>query len=63
MDLIAFGLAPIALGAVLIVLLMGLGNMMRGGNSNRSQTLMCWRVILQFIAVVIVMGAIWIARP
>ncbi len=52
-------LVPIAVGAVFVVLLMGLWNMMRGGSSNTSQKLMRWRVILQFIAVVIIMIAIW----
>lgn len=53
-------LIPIALGAVLIVLLMGLFNLLRGGNSNLSQTLMRWRVGLQFVAVVVVMMALWL---
>ena len=52
-------LVPVALAAVAIVLLLGLWNMMRGGSSSRSQTLMRWRVVLQFIAIVIIMGAIW----
>jgi hypothetical protein len=33
--------------------------MMRGGSPNRSQQLMRWRVGLQFLAVVIMMGVIW----
>jgi len=48
-------LGPIAMGAVVIVLLLGLWNMMRGGSASRSQTLMRWRVGLQFLAVVIIM--------
>ena len=55
-------LVPIAIGAVFIVLLLGLWNMMRGGSPNRSQTLMRWRVILQFVAVVVIMGTIWYAK-
>lgn len=55
-------LVPVAIGAVLIVLLMGLWNMMRGGSANRSQTLMRWRVILQFVAVCVIMGAIWYSQ-
>lgn len=55
-------LVPIAIGAVLIVLLMGLWNMMRGGSPNRSQTLMRWRVILQFVAICVIMGAIWFSQ-
>ena len=48
---------PIALGAVSLVLLMGLVNMMRGGSPNRSQKLMQWRVLLQFVAICIAMLA------
>lgn len=55
-------LVPITIGAVFIVLLMGLWNMMRGGSSNRSQTLMRWRVILQFVAVIVIMGLIWYSQ-
>ncbi len=50
---------PISMGAVLIVLLMGLGNMLRGGSGNTSQMLMRWRVALQFIAVVIMMAVLY----
>ncbi|MBB5045297.1 NADH:ubiquinone oxidoreductase subunit 6 (subunit J) [Rhodopseudomonas rhenobacensis] len=52
-------LLPVAVGAVAIVLLLGLVNMMRGGSPNRSQTLMRWRVLLQFVAIVITMLAVW----
>jgi Hypoxia induced protein conserved region len=52
-------LTPIAVGAVALVLLAGLWNMMRGGSANRSQTLMRWRVILQFVAILALMGALW----
>ena len=41
---------PFALAAVVIVLLLGLWNMLRGGSPNLSQKLMRWRVGLQFIA-------------
>ncbi|GAB4236802.1 MAG: twin transmembrane helix small protein [Methyloligellaceae bacterium] len=61
-DLFTFGLVPLALAAVAIVLLLGVWNMMRGGSPNLSQTLMRWRVLLQFIAIIIVMGAIWLAN-
>jgi hypothetical protein len=54
-------LVPIAIGAVAIVLLAGLWNMMRGGSSNTSQKLMRARVILQFVAIVLMMGALWLA--
>lgn len=52
---------PIALAAVGLVLLLGMWNMMRGGNPNRSQTLMRWRVVLQFLALCLVMAAIYLA--
>jgi NADH:ubiquinone oxidoreductase subunit 6 (subunit J) len=50
---------PIAVGAVALVLLFGLINMMRGGSPNTSQKLMRWRVALQFAAIVITMLAVW----
>ncbi|MEO6783175.1 MAG: twin transmembrane helix small protein [Bradyrhizobium sp.] len=50
---------PIAVGAVAFVLLLGLINMMRGGSPNLSQKLMQWRVLLQFIAIVITMLTVW----
>ena len=51
---------PIAVGAVALVLLLGLINMMRGGSPNRSQKLMQWRVLLQFVAIVITMLTVWV---
>ena len=50
---------PIALAAVAVVLVMGLVNMMRGGSPNRSQQLMRLRVLLQFVAIVITLLAVW----
>ena len=55
-------LGYIAVGAVLIVLLMGLWNMMRGGSSNTSQKLMRWRVGLQFIAVIVLMIGLYLSQ-
>jgi hypothetical protein len=54
--------APVAVGAVAVVLLLGLFNMMRGGSASRSQTLMRWRVILQFIAIIAVMAALYVTQ-
>jgi len=54
------GLVPIAIGAVAVVLLFGLVNMMRGGSGNTSQKLMRLRVLLQFVAIVIIMVTIWV---
>ncbi len=52
-------LLPIAIGAVALVLLLGLLNMMRGGSPNTSQKLMRLRVLLQFVAIVVIMLTIW----
>jgi Hypoxia induced protein conserved region len=52
----------LAIGAVAIVLFMGIWNMMRGGSASRSQNLMRWRVILQFIAIIILMGVLWFTQ-
>ncbi len=53
-------LVPIAIIAVAIVLVLGLINMMRGGSPNTSQKLMRMRVLLQFVAVVVIMLTIWV---
>jgi len=50
---------PLAIGAVAIVLVLGLVNMMRGGSPNTSQRLMRLRVLLQFVAIVVIMITIW----
>ena len=51
---------PLAIIAVAIVLGMGLVNMMRGGSPNRSQSLMRMRVLLQFVAIVVIMATLWV---
>ncbi|HYW60358.1 MAG TPA: twin transmembrane helix small protein [Xanthobacteraceae bacterium] len=61
-DFLARYAVPVAIGAVAIVLLLGLANMLRGGSPNTSQTLMRWRVVLQFIAIVIIMVTIWLTQ-
>ena len=53
-------IVPVAIGAVALVLLLGLLNMMRGGSPNTSQKLMRLRVLLQFVAIVVVMFTVWI---
>jgi hypothetical protein len=52
-------IVPIAIGAVAVVLVLGLINMMRGGSPNTSQKLMRLRVLLQFVAIIIIMVTIW----
>jgi hypothetical protein len=51
---------PVAIGAVAIVLLLGLANMMRGGSGNTSQKLMRLRVLLQFVAICVIMFTLWL---
>ncbi|MCJ2009276.1 twin transmembrane helix small protein [Methylobacterium sp. E-041] len=45
--------------AVAVILLLGLANMMRGGDANLSQRLMRLRVLLQFVAILVIMGVAW----
>jgi hypothetical protein len=54
-------ITPFAVLAVAVVLVLGLINMMRGGSPTRSQQLMRLRVLLQFVAVVIGMAALYFA--
>lgn len=58
-DFMSHYLVPAAIIAVAIVLALGLINMMRGGSPNRSQKLMRLRVLLQFVAIVVIMVTIW----
>jgi hypothetical protein len=59
-EVLSHWVVPIAIGAVAVVLLLGLVNMMRGGSGNTSQRLMRLRVLLQFVAIVIIMFTIWV---
>jgi hypothetical protein len=52
-------LVLVACLAVAVVLLLGLANMLRGGSANLSQKLMRLRVLLQFIAIIVIMGVVW----
>jgi hypothetical protein len=53
-------LVGVAVGLVAVVLCLGLFNMLRGGSPNLSQKLMRWRIGLQFIAILIIMGVLWL---
>ncbi len=59
MDTLINTLVPIATIAVAFVLLLGLINMLRGGSPNTSQRFMRLRVLLQFIAIIVIMGVVW----
>jgi hypothetical protein len=58
-NVLANYIVPVAIGAVAVVLVLGLYNMLRGGSPNLSQTLMRWRVVLQFVAILIIMITVW----
>jgi|TARA_Y200000002_G_scaffold349964_1_gene327001 hypothetical protein len=56
-------LIPISIAAVTLVLATGLYSMMKGGEFNRkySNKLMRLRILLQFIAILIIMLAVYLA--
>jgi hypothetical protein len=58
-DFLAYALVPLAVGIVAVVLLFGLINLMRGGSPQTSQKLMRLRVLMQFIAIIVIMVTIW----
>ena len=49
----------IAVAAVAVILFMGLWNMFKGGDGNRSQMLMRARVIAQAVAIIVILGALF----
>jgi uncharacterized membrane protein len=51
-----------ALIGVTIALFLGLTNMLRGGNPNLSQKLMRWRVGLQLVAILAIIGALFMRK-
>lgn len=61
MDLFFRLAIPVALGAVLITLGFGLFALFRGGDYGRSNSnkLMRLRVLMQFIAVLVLVAAFW----
>jgi Hypoxia induced protein conserved region len=59
-DVLVYALVPLALAAVALVLLFGFLNFARGGSPQLSQRLMRWRVLLQFVALVVIMFTIWV---
>jgi hypothetical protein len=60
MDLFSY-LIPIALGAVTLVLAVGIYALFRGGDFGRSYSnkLMRLRVLAQAVAIAVLMGALW----
>lgn len=56
-------LAAVVMLAVVVVLIRGLINMLRAGSGNASNKMMQLRVLLQFIAVVLIVLAVYFGRP
>jgi hypothetical protein len=52
-------LVPAAVLVVAVILLLGLLNFARGGSPQTSQKLMRMRVLFQFVAIIVIMLAIW----
>jgi hypothetical protein len=61
-EFLTYLLVPVAIAAVAVVLLLGLANLARGGSPHRSQKLMRLRVLLQFVAIIVIMLTIWATR-
>ena len=55
-------LAVLVMVAVVVVLVRGLANMLRGGSGSTSNKLMQMRVLLQFIALVLILLAVYFNR-
>lgn len=53
-------LALIVMGLVVLVLIRGLFNMLKGQDANRSNKLMQLRLLLQAIAIVLIMLTLWL---
>jgi hydrogenase/urease accessory protein HupE len=65
MDMLLRWLIPLSLAAVLVTLLVGLFALFRGGDFGRSYSnkLMRLRVLLQFVAILVLVGAsVWWRR-
>ena len=52
----------LVIAAVVIVLVRGLWNLMKGGDANKSNKLMQMRILLQLIAIVLIVITILLAR-
>lgn len=53
-------LTLVVMGLVVLVLIRGLINMLKGTDANRSNKLMQLRVILQAVAIALIMLTLWI---
>lgn len=63
MDTALTFLIVVAIGATLVVLLIGIFNMFRQGHDPRqSNKLMRWRIILQAVAVGLIFIVLWLTK-
>ncbi|MFD1745154.1 twin transmembrane helix small protein [Rhizobium helianthi] len=53
-------LTLIVMGLVVLVLIKGLFNMVKGTDANRSNKLMQLRVLLQAVAIILIMFTLWL---
>lgn len=53
-------LAAIVMGLVVLVLIRGLFNMMKGTDANKSNKLMQLRLMLQAVAILLIMLTLWL---
>jgi hypothetical protein len=60
MGTVTYFLAIVVMFTVVVVLIRGLVNMLRGGSGNTSNKLMQARVVLQAIAVALIMLTLWL---
>lgn len=60
MSDITYYLAIIVMAAVAFVLVRGLFNMARGGDGVTSNKLMQIRVLLQFVAILLIVATLWL---
>ncbi len=60
MSSVAYVLSIIVMLSVAVVLVRGLVNMARGGSGNLSNKLMQARVVLQFVAVILIVVTLWL---
>lgn len=54
-------LSFVAVFAVAVVLVRGIWNLAKGGTASTSQRLMRLRVMLQFVAIVVLMAVLWLS--
>ena len=63
MSSVTYVLSIIVMMSVAAVLVRGLVNMMRAGSGNTSNKMMQLRVLLQLVAIILVVLAIYFGRP